>query len=446
MKKFLFCAVSVLLCLIFTLPASAYQITEYEMHHEAGMVVFLDKTGDVVLYEKNADQKMFPASITTLMTALVVADSIPDLENTKITYSNNANNLILGTGAVVLNLKIGEEISAKDALAAVLVASCGDAAYALAEHIGGSKDGFATLMNQKAAELGLTGSNFTNPIGLHDDNHYSTARDIYKLASVAFKNETIKNICSVTHYKIAATNMTGERTIVTSNMMLNATTNVYYKYADAGKTGFTDKAGRCVVSTGSYRGYTYMVVVLKAATTGGVRNDFKDAANMFRWAFNNFEYKSVFDTSMPVTEAKVKLARDTDFVPVCFESGFEALLPKDANASTLVFDVKLNKEEFTAPLDKGEVLGTADIYYAEEKIGSLNLVAGQSVKGDFWLTLFDLTGRFFASPFMLVVYCVLGLCAIVGAIWVITLNKGKKKRRKVRYIPLSKEKYNDFKN
>ncbi len=444
MKKFLICVFCLILCSFFVIPANAYQITQYEMHHEAGMVVYLDKNEDVVIYEKNADKKMYPGSITVLLTALVMVDEIPDIENTKIVYTNYANNLILGTSSVILNLKVGEEISAKDALAALLVSSCGDAAYAIAEHVGGSKEGFAKLMNEKAAEIGLTNSHFTNPVGLHDDEHYTTARDIYKLALVCFKNELIKELCSSSFYKLAATNMSNERTIVTSNMLINVTSNAYYKYAKAGKTGYTEKAGRCVVSTGKYSGYEYMVIVLNAKTSGGVRNDFKDAANMFRWAFNNFEYKSVFESTTPVAEAPIKLARETDFLPICFESGFEALLPKDANASTLVFDIKLDKETYSAPIKKGTIVGTADIYYAEEKIGSLNLVAGQSVKSDFWLVIIDAAKRFLTSPFMIVVYILVGIGAIVFSVSVATLNSGKKKRRKVKYIPLSKEKYNDF--
>jgi D-alanyl-D-alanine carboxypeptidase len=154
MKKIIFSIFSLLLCLCFTIPASAYQINDYEMHHKAGMVVYLDPHhGDVVIYEENADQRIYPASITKLMSALVMVENIPDLENTKITYSEYANNQVLGTGSVVLGLKVGEQISAKDALAALLVSSCGDISYAIAEHVGGSSEGFVKMMNEKAKEL-----------------------------------------------------------------------------------------------------------------------------------------------------------------------------------------------------------------------------------------------------------------------------------------------------
>ena len=154
MKKILISLIltlSILFSGLFALSASAYNINEYEMHHKAGMLISMD-TGDV-LYEKNADEIIYPASITKLMTALVMVDNISDLENTLIPYTMDAHLRILGTGSVVLNLKVGEEITAKDALAALLIPSCGDVAYAIAEYVGGGTENFVTMMNNKAEEL-----------------------------------------------------------------------------------------------------------------------------------------------------------------------------------------------------------------------------------------------------------------------------------------------------
>lgn len=445
MKKIIFSIFSLLLCLCFTIPASAYQINDYEMHHNAGMVVYLDPHhGDVVIYEENADKRIYPASITKLMSALVMVENIPDLENTKITYTQSANLQILGTGSVVLGLAVGEEITAKDALAALLIKSCGDVAYAIAEHVGGSTEGFVQKMNQKAAEMGLDDTNFVNPVGLHDDEHYTTARDVYKFAKAAFENETIKEVCSTSTYTVPATNLSEERYIYTTNMLLNPNSDAYYRYAVAGKTGFTDQAGRCVVALASYNGYNYMSIVLGAESVGSFSYNFRDTANMFRWAFNNFEYKSVFDSSTPVCEAPISLARDTDALQICFAGGLEALLPNEADASTLTYEIHLTQEEFVAPMEKGTLVGTADIYYAERKIGTLDLVVGETVKADFWLVLWSGFVGFVTSPFMLVVYCVIGVCAIAFVVWVIVLNSGKKKKRKVKYIPLKKDELEDF--
>lgn len=436
MKKKLIALILIFL-ISFSLPVSAYQINDYEMHHEAGMLISLD-TEDI-LYEKNADQKMYPAALTTLMTALVMIDNIDNLDNTYIKYSKTANNRILGTGAVVLSLKVDEEIKAKDALAALLIASCGDVAYAIAEHIGGSIEGFVDLMNKKAVELGLKGTHFTNPIGLHSDDHYSTARDIYLLSKVAFNNNLIKEFTSATRYTLEKTNMSDERVIVTSNLLISRNSSAFYSYADYGKTGFTTEAKRCIVSVASYANYTYMAIVLGAPTSGGVRYDCVDTANMYRWAFNNFRFQTLFEGSTPVAEAPVELSAETDHIALSFENGLKVLLPKGADASTISYKINLNKESFDAPIKKGEVLGTTDIYYAEEKLGTLNLVATQNVKANATLVLLRGLRNFFTSGFMKAIYILVALGAVVFIGFVIKLNKTKPKRRKVKYIPLTKE-------
>ncbi len=442
MKKKIFPIILAIFLFCFSIPANAYQINDYEMHHEAGLVVHLD-TGKVI-YEKNADQKMYPASITKLMAAIVMVENIPDLDNTKILYTKTANDLILGTGSVVLNLQVGEEMVAKDALAALLISSCGDVANAIAEFVGGSNEGFVALMNKKAEEMGLENTHFENPVGLHHDNHYTTANDIYKMAVKAFENDLIKRFCSASRYTLSATNMAGERTIVTSNMLLNPNSNVFYKYAEAGKTGYTEKAGRCLVSTATYKGYEYLAIVLGTATPGGVRNDFIDVANMFRWAFNNFEYKTVFESTAPFAEAPIRLSADSDHLPICFAEGLKTILPKEADASTIKYELHLKEEEFTAPVNKGDVVGTADVFYAEEKIGTLELVAGQTVKASVILVFLDGVKSFLTSAFMKVVYIIVAAAVVVFALAVFFLNRGKKKTRGVKYVPMKKDEFDDF--
>ncbi len=449
MKKILISLIltlSVIFSGIFALSASAYNINEYEMHHKAGMLISMD-TGDV-LYEKNADEKIYPASITKLMTALIMVENIPDLENTKIPYTWDAHQRILGTGSVVLNLKVGEEITAKDALAALLIPSCGDVAYAIAEYVGGTTENFVDMMNKKTEELGLSNTHFTNPVGLHDDDLYTTARDIYKIASAAFENEDIKEVISKSRYTVSATNMSDERTIVTSNLLINMNSNVYYKYAIGGKTGFTDEAGRCLVCLASFGGYNYMSIVLGVENPPGVSNHFIDTANMFRWAFNNFEYKTLFGNTTPVAEAEVTLAKDPDFFTVCFENGLKALLPVDADDSTMDYEIHLDQESFEAPISKGQKVGTADIYYANEKIGTLNLVASHEVEASGFKVFMKSVSDFFTSDgvktVLLVLGLIIGVIILVLIIWIAVLNLGRKKNRKVKYRKLSKKELEEF--
>ena len=440
MKKKIVSLILVLL-IIFSVPVGAYQLTGYELHSDAAMLVSMD-TGDI-LFEKNSTAKMYPASITKLMTAIIMIENIPDLDGTYITYSKEARNKILGTGSAVFGLIVGEKISAKDALASLLISSHGDTAYAIAEHIGGTIDGFVTMMNDKAKALGLNNTHYTNPVGLHDDDLYTTAQDIYILAKKAFEYEIIKEFASKATYKTTATNHHSSRTLTTSNMMINPNTNVYYQYAICGKTGFTDEAGRCLVSLASYRGYTYMAIVLKSKTIRGVRNEFIDSANMYRWAFNNFEYKTILNDTTPVTEVPVELSSETDFVSLNLENSLQALLPVEADMSTVIIDTHPSAEKFDAPIKKGQVLGTADIYYAEEKIGTVNLVASNDINASSLLIFARSAKLFLTSTLMKTVYLIIGLAVLIFIIITIRLNITKKKRRRVRYVPMNKKDYKD---
>ncbi len=432
MKKS-FIALILIFTLLFSITTSAFQINEYEMHHTSGMLVSLD-TGDV-LYSKNITEKLNPAAVTNIMTAIVATENIKDLKNTKITYTKEANYKVLGTGLPILQLKVGEEITAYDALAATLIPSCIDTAFALAEYVGGDFDSFVKMMNDKAEAIGMKNTSFSNPVGLNDENHYTTAEDVYKMTVYALDNDVIRELLSKSRYTFAATNMSGEKTRPTLNLMLNPNSDYYYRYAVGGKTGRSDD-GRAIVSTASYNGYNYIAVILGAKAEGNSRTDFADCSNMFRWAFNGFEYKTVLEGSEPVVEAPVELSSETDHISLCFAGGLKSLLPKEADASTVTFKVNLKQKSFDAPIKKGDIMGTADIFYAEEKLGTLNLVAAQSVKANSMLVFARAAKNFFTSTFMKVVYAVIALAIILFLCAIIKLNFFKGKQRKVRYIPL----------
>ena len=446
MKKTLFSLLLALVLLVTpSVPAGAFNINTYEMHHEAGLIGYPEN--DSILYAKNADEKMYPASIAKLMTAIVMVENIEDFDNEYIVYSKEALNRILGTGSAVYagdGLKVGEKMKASEALAALLITSSGDVAYAISEHVGGSTERFVEMMNEKAKEMGLSGTHYTNPVGLHDDNLYTTARDIYYLAKYAFAIDKIKALLTRTSYKFEATNFHSEITLPASNLMINPNSNVYYRYAVCGKTGFTSKAGRCLVSMGEYNGYTYIAVVLNAKTINGARNEFIDTANMYRWAFNNFEYKSILESTTPVTEAPLRLSSEYDYLPICFEGGLKTILPKEADASTIEYKITLSQPEFTAPVEKGTVVGSADIFYAEEKIGTLDLVAGQTIKASPVLVFLDSAKTFFTSTPMKIVYVVLVAVIVIFIASVFVLNRGKNKNRRVKYVPLTKEERDDM--
>lgn len=420
------------------LTASAYEVTGFEITAKAGMLVSLDT--DEVLFSKNPDEKVYPASITKIMTAMLMLESEKFDPAGKVAMTDEVQKLISGTGSAVSNLQIGEEITQTDLLYYVLMSSAGDCAYLAAIFYGGSLQGFVAAMNKKAQELGLSDTHYANPVGLHDPQNYTTVRDIYTLTCYALGNETFKTVCEATRYTVPATNRSGERTLSTTNFLQDSNTNYYYQYAKGVKTGFMDEAGRCLVSTASYNGYRYLCILMGCPANAGKRLEFIESADLYRWAFNNFSFKEVANSTDAVCEIPLELSLDTDFVPLYFEKPFVTILPNGTDDSTIVVKPKLNRKSADAPVKKGDVLGTADIIYAEKVIGTVNLVAGADVKASGLLTALRAIKRFFTSSYMKIVYVVLALAVLIFILMVIRLNLARIKKRKVKYIPYGKKK------
>lgn len=440
LKKFLAFLLSIIILASMLIgSASAFQISGFELNAKSAMLVSLD-TGEV-LFSKAENEKMYPASITKLLVAILLLEKAENLDTTMITTNRSALNAISGTGASVIGLKEGEQLTARQALYCLLVSSGGDVAYTIAEYCAGSVDAFIDMMNQKAQQIGMTSSHFGNPVGLHDDQTYTTASDLVLLAKQALTYKEIVEVTSVSRYTVEATNMSPARILSTTNFLIDPNTNYYYKYAKGLKTGFTDEAGRCVVSTASYNGYNYLCIVLGCTTKGG-RNDFIDSRNLYRWAFNNFEYKSILDTTKPVAEIPVELSWATDYLQLYPEKSISSILPKEADESTIYIEPHLIGQSVDAPIKAGDVLGTADVIYASEVIGTVNLVAKETVKANLFLRIGRGFKRFFSSAaFKIVLALIIAAVAIYIAI-VIKLNSRSKKRRKVKYVPYEKHSKN----
>lgn len=434
----IFTVILVFLLVLTPLTVSAYEITGFDITAKAGMLVSMDT--DEILYSNNIDQKMYPASLTKIMTVTLMLESEKYDPAGKIAMTKEVQKLILGTGSAVSNFQIGEEITQLDLVYTVLMSSFGDCAYLAAIYYGGSVEGFVAMMNEKAAELGLTGTHYSNPVGLHEEENYTTARDVYILMSYALKNETFKTVCGASRYTIEATNMSDKRTLSTTNFLLDNTTNYYYQYAKGGKTGYTDEAGRCLVSFATYNGYNYMCVLMNCPPNADKRYEFIESAELYRWAFNNFSFKEVANSTDPVCEMPVELSLDTDFVSLYFEKPFVTVLPNEADDSTIVVKPHLKSESVEAPVKKGEVLGTAEVIYAEQVIGTVNLVAGDSVKESKLLIALKYIKSFFGSVYMKVVYVLIALAVVIFILMIIRLNMARIRKRRVKYIPYGKKK------
>ena len=441
MIKKLFCVFFIILILISSMSAiftvCAYEPTGFSMTSNAGMLISLD-TGEM-LYEKNIDKKVYPASITKIMTGLLMLESDKFNPTAKIAMNENILKMVLGTGSAVSNLKAGEEITHLDLLYYVLVSSSGDCALLAAEYFGETIENFVMMMNNRAKELGMNNTVYLNPTGLHEDGHYTTVRDIYTLASFAIKNETFKTVTNQKRYTVPETNMSSKRTISTTNFLIDNNTNYYYQYANGVKTGFTDEAGRCVVSTASYNGYNYMCIIMGCPDSKEKRHEFYETKELYRWAFLNFSYKKVASSDDPVCEIPVELSMETDFVSLYFKEPFVTILPNNADTSTLVINTKFENPVAQAPIKKGQVLGKAEILYAEKVIGTVDLVAGNSVNAHWILKFAKHIKNFFTSTIMKVIYVIVIVAILIFILLCFKLNYNRRKKRKVRYIPYSEK-------
>ena len=426
-----------IICLIFTpiLTVNAYEPSGIDITANAAMLVSMDT--DEVLYEKNADKQVYPASITKIMTALLMLESDKYDPDAKIAMSEQALDLISGTGSSVSLLRAGEEITQLDLVYMVLMSSYGDCALLAAEYYGGSAENFVAMMNSRATELGLTNTHYENPIGLHHQENYTTARDTYILTKFALQNETFKTVCESDRHTVN-TSLSGKRVLSTTNLLQDKNTNYYYTYAHGVKTGYTDEAGRCLVSTASYNGYNYMCLVFGCPPNA--KNHFTESADLYRWAFNNFEFKTVANTENPVAEIGVDLSLDTDFVSLYVDQGFVSVLPKDADDSTISIVAKPTSEIVDAPIKKGQVLGTADIIYAEKIIGTVNLISNEDIQKSTLLTALRAVKNFFTSSYMKVLYILIALIILIFIIAVIKLNVKRSKKRKIKYVPYDQNK------
>ena len=436
-------------CLCFSLvfsgfSVSAYEVTGFEITANAGMLISLDT--EEILYSKNIDKKVYPASIAKIMSAIVVLESDKFVPEQKIAMTEEIDSYVTGTGLSVSNIKVGEEITHLDLIYTVLMSSFADCTYLAAIYVGGSVESFVDMMNAKAQELGLTGTHYSNPVGLHEEETYTTVKDIYVLTKYALKNETFKKVCSSKRYEIAPTNMSDKRILSTTNFLLDNTTNYYYPYATGVKTGFTDEAGRCLVSTASYNGYNYMCILMGCPDSSQNKYHFSESANLYRWAFNSFEFKEIATSTEPVCEMPLELSMETDFVSLYFEKPFVSVLPKEADESTIVIKTHLKAESVQAPVKKGDVLGEAEVIFAENVIGKVNLVAGEDIEANGLLKVLDGVKKVLSSIYMKILYVAVALAVIIFILVCIKMNLSRGKKRKVKYVPYNaKERENKHK-
>jgi len=330
---------------------------------------------------------------------------------------------VWSTGA----LKEGERLSLKDLLHCAMLPSDNYAALAIAYYVSQEKgDGsllwFIDEMNNMARELGCTHTQFMNPHGLFHSGHYTTAKDMYLLAKYAMSIPYFTEIVSTTVYRRAATNKNpdfgkeGYR-LENTNMMLSTAyekQGYYYQYVKGIKTGFISAAGHTLASYATRNGYSYITILMD---DGAKKNSDKnycmiDAKALYQWAFTSLDLKELVSANSPVAKVGIDLAWSVDTLDLYPSESFTTLMLNNVEPSSIM--VKKNiPDTLEAPIKKGQILGTADLIYGSDVIGTIQLVAGETVERSELLYVLSLAGSLFGSPVFIIIIA-LAACAFVG--------------------------------
>ncbi len=394
MKKYRFFAMllAVLLAASLTVPAMALD----DPQPNCNASILVDGDNDEVLYEHNGYERIYPASITKIMTSLVVLEAIDNGElslDQPITASQQATTLPEGSSNANPPIQAGEILTVEQLLYCDLLPSANEACNILAEAVAGSNEAFVERMNAKAQELGMENTHFTNPHGLHDPEHYTTAYDIVTMAQAAMEHELFRTIVSTPTYTVPATNLNGERVLHSTNGLISSwyvLGNTYSK-AIGIKTGSTGEAGRCVAAAAvDAEGRTFYAVILGSEVADTEQgNRFAEAARLLEWGFNNFSRITLLDenTENVIREVPVTLSDEADFVLAQPVGSIQATMPNDYDPAQAKIDIDL-PDSLEAPVAAGQQLGTISLTYDGITYGPLPMVAVDAVeRSDFQYTV-----------------------------------------------------------
>lgn len=438
MKKYRFLSLLLLFSMFLACSSPALALEDPAPACTAALVV--DDTYDEVLYEMNAHEKRYPASLTKVMTAMLVLEAVDRGELTlsdMITAPEGIHNGLPADGSTQ-NIKSGEVMSLQDLLYCILLPSANEACNVVAHAVSGSISDFVNLMNERAAQLNMTGTHFANTHGLHDDNHYTTAWDVYLMCREAMKNKTFREIVATSHYFVPPTNVSDQREFYNTNALLSNLkySGYVYKAATGIKTGSTSQAGYCLASSAEQDGRTLYCVVMgaelvKQEDQSYKRMNFSESSRLLKWGFSNFSERVILETSDPLAQLEVTLS-DIDHVLVRAEGSLSALLPNDLDLSEFEQEIELYSESVEAPVKEGQVLGQINLSLNGEDYGSLSLVALNDVERSDLLYYIDRAEKFISQTWVKAAAVAFVLFVLLLIIIISTHAKRKRRRRRSR--------------
>lgn len=410
-----------------------------------------EMTTGTVIYAKNPDAKLYPASLTKVMTALIALERADLDEMVTVSVTAVAD---MDPEATLANLVPGEEMSMENLLYCLMVESANDAGAVIAEHVAGSHEAFAELMNQKAAQLGCTGTHFTNAHGLHDEDHYTTPRDMAKIMMAALEYSAFQEIYATSRYVVPETNLRGERILNSTNYLIAPEIIDFYYDANfiGGKTGYTSAAGRCLVSTAEKEDSSLklLCVILGAEETLDeddptviVRyGHFEETDDVVYYGFNNFKTAELYYRGQVVGQFDV--AGGENSVAGEPSDSRKVVVLNDFKPSDIVFRAEPLKEGLSAPVAVGDKVGILRVWYQNVCIAQTDILSLSMSKKDTMNSIFDggvitddesdrITGSFRSGIKIFVILVAIVVVLSIGvAVYNAVIEHKRRKRRRNR--------------
>ena len=444
MRKFkilslLMAAVSITFLVLADISPGAMAATDPEIQAKAALLM---ETGTGrVLYAENENDRLEPASLTKIMTALLAVEAIEsgDVNEKDLVTASETCWYDVTDDSSNANIQPGEIMTLEDLLYCTLVSSACEACNVIAEYISGDVSVFIEKMNERAEGLGCTGTHFSNTHGLPDPDLYTTARDISLIFSEAEQHALFREITGTVTYAVPATNLSEARLLTTTNRLMVDTSGYYYNYCTGGKTGSTSAAGYCLAATATKGNLSFISVVMGTDSIVAEDNttkvlSFSETKRLFEWGFDSFRYLTIVSPGDLVAQVPVAMGDGADVVVLHPSEPITALLDNEITAEDFSREItiysEVTGEELVAPVKRGEILGEMALYLDGVSYGSVDLVANTNVALLQVEYLKSLIGKSLGSPLGKIIIAFILIIIALYIFFVVRYNKARKKKRR----------------
>ena len=422
---------------LFTLPTVAQESDTPDISR-ANAVYLYQLENDRVLVAKNTDQPIFPASTAKIMTGLIAVEALQNRYAETVTVTQA---MVDAASGFRMYLNPGENVTVEQMLYAGLCAGYNDAVVVLAYLVAGSVDAFVVQMNERAAQLGMVSTVYTNPTGLHNDRMVTTAEDTARLALAAMENEAYMEIVSTVKYTMSANDIAPSRTFYNRNFLIarNVTSRYYHGAVTGLNAGTTTEGGYCVVASAEEEDtdLRYLCIVMGAdedpETEGGTIYSYQITNDLLDYAINDFGMICILDTETVLMTVDVGLSERRDALPLIAQGAATAYLPTDVDASSLQYRAILHSETVNAPVKAGDVLGLVTVTYGDTLLATVNLCAAEDVEQSAFLAGMDRISVY-TSDRRFLLTCAYAAVLLLGYFVVLPYWRKRRNRKRAKYF------------